>query len=274
VTDWKEVLSEACGRAQAVAEKASAGRGRSREVGVGASGDRTLAADRDAEEEILDSLSGIAGLRIISEEIGEVGDKAGRVTAIVDPIDGSSNFGRAIPFYCTSIAIVEGTHLRDVRHAMVRNLVNGDVYYSERGCGSTKNGRLIRTSTESEASESVVGIDMSRASEGTIIDLAPLISRVKRQVHFGANALELCLVAEGKEEAFVDVRGRMRITDFAGGYLIASEAGAVVSNPQGAELDPALRLGERFGFVVSANDELHRVVLGLLRRERPSARRS
>lgn len=274
MTDWKELLFEAAERVQRVAKKSSAERERGRVVGIGASGDKTLVVDRDAEKEILESLSGVPRLRVISEEKGDFGGKDSEFTAIIDPIDGSSNFGRAIPFYCVSIGITKGSQLSNAAYAIVRNLVNGDTYYAERGEESSKNGRPIRTSSETDIAESVVGIDLSRAEEGTIIALAPLVSKVKRQVHFGANALELCLMAEGKTDAFVDVRGKMRIVDTAAAYLIGREAGAVFSTSSGSELKPALELEERFGFVASANATIHGKILGLLRQERPSVRRS
>lgn len=274
MTDWKQLLFEATERVQRVAENSSGERERGRVVGTGASGDRTLVVDRDAELEVLDSLSGIPSLRIISEEKGDFGGRDSEYTAIIDPIDGSSNYSRAIPFYCVSIGITKGSQLGDAAYAIVRNLVNGDAYYAERGKGSSKNGRPIRTSSETDIAEAVVGIDLSRADEITIGDLAPLVSKIKRQVHFGANALELCLMAEGKTEAFVDIRGKMRIVDTAAAYLIAREAGAVFSTSSGSELKPALEMGERFGFVASANATLHGKILGLLRRERPSVHRS
>jgi myo-inositol-1(or 4)-monophosphatase len=274
VTDWRELLFEAVDRVQRVAKKSAVERERGRVVGIGASGDSTLVVDRDAEREILESLSGVPRLRVISEEKGDSGGRDTEYTAIVDPIDGSSNFGRAIPFYCVSIGITKGRQLSDAAYAIVRNLVNGDTYYAERGIGSSKNGKPIRTSSETNIGDAVVGIDISRAEERTIRDLAPLVSRVKRQVHFGANALELCLMAEGKTDAFVDTRGKMRIVDTAAAYLISKEAGAVFSEPSGSVLQPALELGERFGFVASANATIHGEILALLRRERPSVRRS
>jgi myo-inositol-1(or 4)-monophosphatase len=108
-------------------------------------------------------------------------------------------------------------------------------------------------------------VDSCRATVANITKTAPLIASVKRQAHFGANALEICFLAEGKMDSFVDVRGRMRITDFVGGYLIAKEAGAVVTALDGGELDPKMKLSERFGLVASANEVLHRKVLEKVR---------
>lgn len=245
---------------------------RARVVGTGASGDVTLVADRDAEREVVKVLSSAGALRILSEEAGELGEGGSRYVAVVDPLDGSSNFSRGIPFYCTSICVVEGRSLRDAKYALVRNLVNGDVYYAERGRGARKNGETIGPSSAKELSDSVLAIDVSKATLETVRGLSPLISKVRRQVHFGANALELCFVAEGVVDAFVDLRNRMRVTDLAGAYLIATEAGAVVTSETGGELDTSLDLGQRVNCVAAANSSLQGRLIaetGTLRRGTP-----
>jgi myo-inositol-1(or 4)-monophosphatase len=238
---------------------------RGRVVGIGASGDKTLLADREAETAIAKSLAKARQVRMLSEEAGDVGDKSANLIAVVDPVDGSSNFERRIPFYCTSIAVAEGSRLADVKFGLVRNLVNGDVYYAERGRRATKNGKRIATSMISELREAVLAVDLSRTDEGTFSGLARVVTLAKRQVHFGANALELCLLAEGLVDGFVDVRGKTRIVDFAAGYLIAKEAGALFSGREGEELAPKLEMRERFGFVASANPRLHRKIMNALK---------
>jgi myo-inositol-1(or 4)-monophosphatase len=240
---------------------------RSQTVGVGASGDRTTVADKRAEDVLIGALTRVEGLRVLSEEAGEVGSPQAKILAIVDPIDGSSNFERGIPFYCTSVAIAKGSSLEDVYFGIVRDLVRGDVYTATRGRGAKKNGKGISTSKTTDISKAVVGIDISRASHGALKSLLPLIERVGRQVHYGANALELCLMAEGMTDAFVDVRGRMRPVDFAAAQLIATEAGAVVTAPEGTELRLSMDLASRFSFVASSNKSLHGKILEYLGRE-------
>ena len=85
-------------------------------------------------------------------------------------------------------------------------------------------------------------------------------------MHLGANALELCYLAEGKIDAFVDIRGEIRITDFAAAYLIAAEAGAVITDENGGKLEPDFDLRERFSFVGSANEFIHKEILELCRK--------
>lgn len=267
-SEWRSLLLDAAEEARAAAQRFVKPSARARVVGVGAAGDRTIEADRAAERAIVGAL-GAADVRILSEEMGWGGRVDGKWLAIVDPLDGSSNFSRGIPFYCTSIAVVEGASLAGARFAVVEDLVDGDAYYAEAGKGATKNGRAISTSRTGELSESILSVDMSRTTAATVASLAPLVAAAKRQVHFGANALELCLVAEGRTDGFVDLRGRMRITDFAGAYLIAKEAGAVSSDGSGAPLSPALDLEHRFSYIVSANQRLHRQILEKVSRAQP-----
>jgi myo-inositol-1(or 4)-monophosphatase len=255
---------EASQRVQMVASPNSDPELQRRVVGVGASGDKTLVIDRDAESAAIETLLQAGDVRIVSEERGEVGSRRARWTVLLDPIDGSANFEKAIPFYCTSLAVAEGGRLSKTKHALVRNLVSGDVYYAEMGGGAKKNGKKITSSTVEELQDSVAAIDFSRAARGVVEKLVPLVVSVKRQLHFGANALELCLLAEGKVDLFVDLRGRMRVTDLAGGRVIAQEAGATITTGRGRELDAALDLEERLEVLAAANARLHVKLLARL----------
>ena len=261
--DWEELLLGATEEVRRQVSPLAARGGRGREVGVGAAGDRTIYADKLAEDVLLKEMQGVAGLRVLSEEAGDAGEATGRTLAVVDPLDGSSNFVRGIPFYCTSVAIVDDAArgIDGVEVGVVRDLVTGDVYSARRGKGAKKNGAPIRTATTARIADAVVGVDLSSAPAGLYPELEPLLSGIKRQVHLGANALELCYLAEGKTDAFVDLRERMRITDFAAAGLIAAEAGAEVTGRGGGELSLTFDLAHRFSFVASANPRIHGQVL-------------
>jgi myo-inositol-1(or 4)-monophosphatase len=270
--EWERVLLGATERVQRkVASIAVDGR-QGDEVGVGASGDSTILADKGAEDEILSALEQVGGVRVLSEEAGEGGDREAQTLAVVDPLDGSSNYKIGIPFYCTSVAIVDAESLEGVALGVVRDLVSGDVYVGKRGAGATKNGRPIQTSGRTNLSEAVVGIDASRSPADVAMKLAPLMSSAKRQVHFGANALELCFLADGRIDAFVDIRGKIRITDFAAAYLIAKEAGATFTDEGGVPVHPSFDLHHRFSFVGSASESLHKEILRVV--GGPSEKRS
>ena len=102
-------------------------------IGIGASGDKTYPIDKIAEDIIISGLeeSGEA-LTIVSEEIGIKDIKGGGKKILIDPIDGSRNAVSGIPFYCTSIAVVDGNTVGDIELAYVVNLINGDEFWQKK----------------------------------------------------------------------------------------------------------------------------------------------
>jgi len=261
--EWEKLLLGATERVRGKISTLALEEERGKSVGIGASGDKTILADKAAEDELLKALLNVKGTRILSEEAGFRGDPDGNTLAVVDPLDGSSNFARGIPYYCTSVAVVEGNSLEDIKVGVVRDLVTGDVYHAVKGKGTKKNGAPVQTSRETDVSRAVLGIDISRGSSDLVGRLAPLISAASRQVHFGANALELSWVSDGTIDAFVDSRGKIRITDLAAAYLVAAEAGAEISDAQGGELGAVFDLKHRISLVASANAHLHKKILRL-----------
>lgn len=265
MVEWESVLKEAGETVQEVRDRLIASQLGTEQVGEGAGGDTTMRVDMEAEEEIIQLVKQKADVRVVAEEHGESGPKDARYTVIIDPIDGSSNFERQIPFYCTSIAVLDGKKLADASHALVRNLVNGDTYYAEADTYATKNGVQIKSSTVEDLKDAMVGVDISKTTLPVVQSLNLLISSIRRQVHFGANALEACFLAEGKIDGFADVRDRIRVMDMAAAYLIARQAGSVFSDRRAGPVDPKISVKERFSIVGAGNRTLHTKMLEKLR---------
>jgi len=114
--------------------------------------------------------------------------------------------------------------------------------------------------------EAVIGLDLNTYK---IKPVAPQVSNLiystKHIRHFGANALELCYVANGLTDAFVDVRGKLRATDAAAGFFILSEAGGIVTSPEGKPIDLRLDPKETVKFVASGNRDIHEKILRLIK---------
>jgi myo-inositol-1(or 4)-monophosphatase len=91
-----------------------------------------------------------------------------------------------------------------------------------------------------------------------------LIAKTKHIRHFGANALELCYVANGLTDAFVDVRGKLRTTDVAAGFLILKEAGGIVTTPENGILNVELDPKKTVSFIASGNKEIHKKIINLV----------
>ena len=72
-------------------------------------------------------------------------------------------------------------------------------------------------------------------------------------------------MADGSIDAFVDIRGKMRVLDMAAAYLIVKEAGGVVTAPDGKELEAKITPQERVSLVAAGNRKLHEEILRLIR---------
>lgn len=211
-----------------------------RELRIGADGTPTKHVDEIAEKEILRLLRDEQpGIDLLSEEAGFV-DFGGDRVLVADPIDGTTNAARGIPFYCISLAVGRKT-LSDVECGLVLNLCTGQRYEAVRGQGATLDGRAIRA--RSQAKTNVYSVGTPR--------LAPPLSGVVRGL--GASALEMSLVAQGALDGYTQGRPILRIIDIAAATLLVREAGGVVLTPEGEDLDLPLSLEPRFNLYAAAD---------------------
>jgi fructose-1,6-bisphosphatase/inositol monophosphatase family enzyme len=205
-------------------------------VAIGASGTPTEEVDRLAEAAILRALDeeGV-DWNVVSEEVGTV-ERGGTRTLVIDPIDGTANAVRNLPFSTVSLAL-GADDLGGVELGLVRDLSRGTTYWAARGRGAYRDGRPIRTRPWPGRGE-VVFVNLGRASSPRS---AALGGRARRVRSLGCASLELVLVAEGAGDAYVfenaDDAKNLRATDIAAAYRILLEAGGGVSDAQGGSLD-------------------------------------
>jgi myo-inositol-1(or 4)-monophosphatase len=238
-------------------------------LGTGAGGDKMKPVDLAAEKAIVDTLqaSGVS-FSLVSEESGfqTFGDRFKECFVTVDPVDGTTNLMRGLPFYATSIAVSAKPVLGDVYAGMVSDLHQNVTYIAQKGKGAFFEGKKIHASSLSNLDDAVVGMDLNTYK---IKEVAPkltaLIEKTKHIRHFGANALELCYVAQGLTDAFVDVRGKLRTTDVAAGFLILKEAGGIITTPDCKEVDVPLDPKQTLKFVASGNSQIHQKILSLVK---------
>lgn len=239
------------------------------DLGKGAGGDQMKLVDLAAEKAIIEVLlqHGVS-FTLISEESGikEFGAKAKECFVTTDPIDGTTNLIRGLPFYCSSIAVSRKPMLSGVYAGMVTDLFHGTTYTAVEGKGAYRDGEKIATSTVASLEAAVVGLDLNTYKVKEIApQLTDLIAHTKHIRHFGANALELCFVAEGLTDAFVDIRGKLRTTDVAAGFLMIKEAGGIITAPDGQAIDVKLDPKQKLKFVASGNKEIHKLILSLVK---------
>ena len=243
------------------------------DLGIGAGGDPIKQIDLAAEKAIVEILlERDLSFTLISEESGikryGANPKQHYITA--DPIDGTTNLTRGIPFYATSIAVSTKPELRTVHTALVADLFHDTTYTAVKGKGAKRNNQEVKPSERVNLAEAVIGVDLNTYK---VRDIAPqitnLIEQTKHIRHLGANALELCYVADGTIDAFVDIRGKLRTTDTAAAWLIIKEAGATITTPEGKPLNAKLDPKEKLTFVASANRKIHETILSLLKGRQP-----
>ena len=238
-------------------------------LGTGAGGDAMKPVDLAAETAIVDTLKehGVS-FTLISEESGvkKFGAEAESCFVTVDPIDGSTNFMHGLPFYACSIAVSRKRTLNDVYAGLVADLAHDVTYTAFEGKGAYRDGKKIETSKTAALEEAVVGLDLNTYKVKEIVPkLTALIAKTKNIRHFGANALELCYVANGLTDAFVDIRGKLRTTDVAAGFLILKEAGGIVTKPDNQGLNVELDPKQTVSFVASGNLEIHKKIINLVK---------
>ena len=191
--------------------------------------------DHLSEALILDAIrSTFPGDALLAEETGEHAASAGHAATsgigrvwIVDPLDGTINYANGIPFYCVSVALVEGG--RPVV-GVIHDPVRGESFAAAADGPATLNGRPIGGSPKASLSDFVVSMSLAGRSLTTRSRAIRKAIRVPRSM--GSAALALAYVANGRFDAFIQ-QGGLSLWDIAAAGLIAERAGAVVTDLAG-----------------------------------------
>jgi myo-inositol-1(or 4)-monophosphatase len=164
-----------------------------------------------------------AGYSVLSEESGLQHPASGLSSlgvVIVDPLDGSTNASLGLPWCATSLCLVRadsGEPLPQV--AMVANLRTGQRYQAVRGRGASLDGRPITVGPPTDLADAIVAVSG--------LPDRPYGWRQFRAM--GASALDICAVASGTFDGFVDMSVDAHgVWDYAAAALVVGEAGGVV----------------------------------------------
>jgi myo-inositol-1(or 4)-monophosphatase len=180
-----------------------------------------------------------ADVGVLSEESGLTRGDA-EIVVIVDPVDGSTNASRGLPWYATSLAAVDNDGLRV---ALVVNQASGERFHAIRGGGAFRNNQPIAPSACSNWRNAMTGLS----------GLPPRWLGWSQFRALGACALDVCAVADGTLDAYldcsVDAHG---VWDYAGAMLILTEAGGVIGDAFGRDLLPLDHLARRTPIAASS----------------------
>ncbi|MCV7226854.1 inositol monophosphatase family protein [Mycolicibacterium komossense] len=202
-----------------------------------APGDVVTAVDRAAEEVVRAVLLAARPHdSVLGEELAEhVG--SGTLQWVVDPLDGTTNYTRRIPYFATSVgvrSISDGSWLAGAVSAPAL----GSTWSAAKGAGAQleSNGETVALPISLlQSTVRLVGTGLSYDPghrRRQLRELNTLMAGYTDMRRFGAAAIDLCLLAQGSLDAFVE--DDLAVHDWAAGALIAEEAGAEVMRDSGA----------------------------------------
>jgi myo-inositol-1(or 4)-monophosphatase len=222
VTDWLDICRASVADVQRVLVELPTRVEREPVLGQGLGGDDTTAIDKAAEDAILARFRPIDGITIVSEEVGRLGN--GSTVVVIDPIDGSLNAKRGIPFFSVSIAVAEGPTMGDVHFGYVYDFGTGEEWIGERGKGATLNGErlVVRPKDTIEILSFEATLTSLVARDATKV--AELAYRLRIM---GSLALSLCHLAGGRVDAVCSLKAA-RSVDIAAAQLLVREAGLAI----------------------------------------------
>ena len=189
--------------------------------------DVVTAVDRESESFLRRRLA------VLRPGDGFLGEEGGRraaesdVTWVVDPIDGTVNFLYGLPQYCVSVAAVDPGQ-RSLAGAVV-DVTRGTVFSAALGAGATQDGDVVQVRGPAPLAEQLFLTGFQYRSEVRRLQgaaVAQLVPRIRDIRRMGSAALDLCALAAGTADAYVEEG--LQLWDRAAAALVATEAGARV----------------------------------------------
>jgi len=182
-------------------------------------------ADFAAQEALTRKLQAIVNVPVLGEEMSREqqaalwGDGMQDVWCI-DPLDGTSNFLRGLPYFAVSVALIRGG--KSVL-GVVHTPVGDETFAAESGRGAFLNGtKLVSRNVARELSGALANVDMKRL-HGQLLTQLAVNPPYSSQRNFGASTLDWCYTAAGRYDVYL--HGGQKLWDYAAGSLVMQEAG-------------------------------------------------
>jgi myo-inositol-1(or 4)-monophosphatase len=230
VTPWLEACRAAVEDVRQILDELPTRAEREPVVGHGLGGDDTTAIDAAAERAIVARLDATgADFTLVSEELGRrAAQDRSALVVVLDPIDGSINAKRGIPFFSLSVAVADGPEMADVLFGYVYDFGSGEEWTAARGGGARLNGDPLGAVRPKERIEIL-------SLEATETDLVArhtpgLVGLAYRLRIMGSLALSLCHLAAGRVDAVCSLKGA-RAVDIAAAQLLVRECGLAIDLP-------------------------------------------
>ena len=191
--------------------------------------DLVTEVDNKSEAKIIEVIhKHFPGHNVLSEEIGNLNIPSDYVW-IIDPIDGTINYAHSVPIFCISIAL---EIKKEVVMGVVYNPLSKERFFSEKGKGSYLNDKKIHVSDSPALRDSLLVTGFPYGAKDNMdhcidhfVNFVKLGLPIRR---LGSAAIDICYTACGYFDGFWEVN--LNAWDVAAGYLIAKEAGAVITD--------------------------------------------
>jgi myo-inositol-1(or 4)-monophosphatase len=227
MTPWLETCRLCVADIRGVLERLPTRAEREPVLRLGQGGDDTTAIDQAAEDAVVERLAALdRDFVLVSEELGTRSfGTGGRQTVVVDPIDGSVNAKRGIPFFSFSLAVADGSTMGDVTFGYVYDFGSGEEWTAERGRGASLDGSRLG---EQRPKDTIEILSFEGTTTPTIAEhVAQAVGVAGRLRVMGSLALSLCHLAAGRVDGVVSLKAA-RSVDIAAAQLLVRECGLAI----------------------------------------------
>lgn len=195
------------------------------------------------------------------EEGGDIPGKDKQHRWIIDPLDGTSNFIHAVPYFCISIGLERITQDKsEIIAGVIYDPIHNELFSAEKGKGAYLNDRRLMVSQRSNMEDALLVLGnpklSARENKDTFRLLDTLLASKATLRHFGATALDLAYIAAGRLDGcwYYSIQP----WDIAAGMLLVQEAGGVVTTFDGLPINP------HSGSLLASNSQMSMALRGLL----------
>lgn len=194
-------------------------------------------ADLASEKFLIERLGVlIPGASFFAEESGVT--QGNDYCWVIDPLDGTTNFARCLPYFCVSVAL---THKGQRLLGVVFNPLLDELFYAAQGYGAFLNGNRLQVHQEKKLARACIGFSLPYEKKHT--SLCNLVCQIEPRVYtcrvMGAAALDIAYCAAGRFDA--TIFDGLFWWDVAAASLLVEEASGVVSELNGVPLSPTSR---------------------------------
>jgi myo-inositol-1(or 4)-monophosphatase len=256
MTPWLETCRLCVADIRVVLERLPTRAEREPVLRLGRGGDDTTAIDQAAEDAVVERLAALdQDFVLVSEELGERRfGRGSELHVVVDPIDGSVNAKRGIPFFSFSLAVAEGGTMGDVVFGYVYDFGSGEEWTAERGVGAFLDGMALGAE---RPKDTIDILSFEGTTTSAIAELVGPVTRIADRLRvMGSLALSLCHLAAGRVDGVVSLKPA-RSVDIAAAQLLVRECGLAIDLFEDPPFDAApLDLGTRSRVAAAMTPEL------------------